>query len=164
MRDRGRMREPGAGTADRLRNGGMRTREAAYVQLVEHRVGPRHARADGVGPNGRRRRDCFRNDRGRVAWVLRQRIGGGARERGVECEAAVERARVGIDEQLRRIEAVSRARIPGAVRTQPVARAGDDAGHEAVKDVARSLGQAKARGFQRAVTIEQAQLDRRRVA
>jgi predicted transcriptional regulator of viral defense system len=57
----------------------------------------------------------------------------------VQLEAAIERQRVRIDQQLRRIESMTRCRVVGAVGAQTVPIAGDDIPNEAMKDVAGAL-------------------------
>jgi len=62
----------------------------------------------------------------------------------VERERAVQRAGVGVEQQLGRVEALALVRRPAAVRAQPVALAGAQVGDEAVEDVAGARGQGDA--------------------
>ncbi len=127
-------------------------------------VSPHGTRGRAAGDARRRRGDDgLRDERRAVRVVAHAVVRAGAEHRGVQRERAIERARVGIDEELRRIEAVAVARVVRAVRAQTVAVARGDPGHEAVEDVAGALGQRDARALGRSRRVEQAQFDGRRV-
>ena len=79
-------------------------------------------------------------------------------------ERAVERARVRIDEELRRIETVAVSWVVRPVRAQPVAATCIDVRDEPVEDVARALGQRDALQFALPRRIEQTQFNRRRMS
>ncbi len=91
--------------------------EPPHVQLVDHRVAPRRARAGGPSPHGNT--SWTTTDRGtygaRVAVVLHGVVAPGrvAEDRVVEDEVAVERAGVRVGEQLARVPARA---VPGVER------------------------------------------------
>ena len=83
----------------------------------------------------------------------------GAASSGLQAEGPVERMRIGVDEQFRRIEPMAVRRVVGPLRPQPVAGARPEPGDEAAKDVAFLARQHEAGGFLFAALVEQAERD-----
>jgi hypothetical protein len=84
---------------------------------------------------------------------------GGAQFRRMH-EGAVEPRRIGVEQQLRRIEPMAGARIARAVGAQAVARAGTDAGRRKRARTRRSARRSGIRAdLARALLVEQAELD-----
>ena len=164
-RARGRCRAARSGTS------GCSFGQALDVALVDHRAAPRRARRTVVSPAERGLgHDALRHARprcppgsptrsaARVAGVV-------AEERVAPADRAAERARVGIDEQLRRVEAV--ARPPGSTArgrgSRRAGRGGRRAGRRARRS--RRARAARMRAVSRAspAAVEQAELDGGRV-
>ena len=160
--------EPGVLAAQVVAHARVQSREPLHVHLVD----------DGVGPRGRGRpvvlpvevrvdHDALRN---RVGVVLRVtdevRVLGAARHvrkrvSAVPLHRPLDRLRVGVDQQLVRVEAVTRARIVRTVDAVPVALPGPDAGNVAMPVERRALGQLDTPLA--IVVVEQAELDALRV-
>jgi hypothetical protein len=160
--------EARVGAAQVLGNGGVELREAADVGLVHDGVVPRHARAAGltlpveVGIDDHR----ARHERRAVALVERavvHRLHLVAEHRGVPAQRAGVGARVRIEQQLVRIEAVAAVRLVRAVDAIAVERAGPDVGQVAVPDLVGELGQRDPLELLLAAGVEEADLDLRRV-
>ena len=164
VRERGGVGEARAGAAQGLRHARMRAREAAHVQLVEDRLAPT-ARADArtvAGSAGGVTMPLGTNGALSVSSRV-PRSSPPPAIAGCEGERPIERPRIRIDEQLRGIEAVTRARVVRAVRPQAVAIARRDAADEAVKHVAGAFRQRDPLDLALAARVEQAELDRGRV-
>ncbi len=140
----GRRGETREGAADLLRHAGVALREAADVHFGDRRPLP-GGRA-GPGRCGLRlRHDGLRHGGAAVAAVGLTRAGRRIEHRVVEDEGPVDRRGIGVEQQLRLVEAMAVPRLPGAAGPKTVARAGLHAGDEAVMDVAGALGQRDAR-------------------
>ena len=74
VRERGGMRETPERAAQRFRHVGMGAGEAAHVELVDHRVGPRHARTTTSRATGRRVTIPFGTNGRAVGVVARRRL------------------------------------------------------------------------------------------
>ena len=115
---------------------------------------------------GRPGRGSARDRAGR-AWTIALGTNGavsmpaerGAASSGSQAEGPVERMRVGVDEQLRRIEPMAVRRVIGPVGAQAVAGARPEPGDEAAEDVAFLARQHEAGGFLFAPLVEQAEHD-----
>ena len=156
--DRG-MRKPGVGAPLRLRHAGMQLGEAAHVRLVDHRLvvlRPRRAVAAPVEVRVHHHRARHvRRGVGIVALVgVIERVG---EHRRIPVDAALDRLRVGVEQQLRRIAAVPGGWIVGPVHPVAVALARPHAGQVTVPDEPVHLAQRQP-GLG-AVVAEQAQLD-----
>jgi hypothetical protein len=161
VRDRRVARQPGVGAAQRRGHAGMAHREAAYVQLVEHRVSQRRLRP-------RRRRAVMRGDDARLQRMRAVVARIGPAGRAVEvlvapCEGADDLARVRVEQQLVRVEALAMLRVPRPVRAQAVHEPRRGAGHEAVPHVAAVPRQRNSCDLVLAALVVQAQLDGVRV-
>src|SRR5690625_2974604 len=138
------MGEPGVGTAQLFRDVRVECGEPANMKLL----------GDGVAPGESRRRvstpvewflgyyDRLRYERGGVAVVAGVRIADLTEGRLVVVEhrriqliVAVNRARVGVNEQLRRIESVAGGGIPRPVYTESIALTWFEVGDRAVPDI-----------------------------
>ena len=83
--------------------------------------------------------------------------------RGVQHEAAIERACIRIHEQLGRVEAMTVLRRVGSLGAQPVARTHLEPEDESVKDIPCTLRQRDPRHLALAHLVEQTERDRRRM-
>ena len=126
--------EPRVGAAQVLAHVGVLHREALDVRLVDHGVVPRDVRRRVALPVERAVDDEALRDRVGVVGVVALEVGvlgvaGHVRVdvAAVEADRPLDRLRVGVDEQLRRVEAVSAARVVRAVDAVAVALAGSDA-------------------------------------
>ena len=160
-----RRAESGEGAALMFRHVGMQFRVAAHVRLVEHGVPPRHRPPVRLAlPVEVRIDDDALGDEGRaVALVERQVVllgaDGVAEARGIPLQLAVMRARVRIEQQLVRIEAMTGRRLVRPVHAIAVQRRRTDAGHVAVPDLVGVLGQLDPLQLAVARRVEQADLD-----
>ena len=152
MLDHGRVAEGVIGAADRLRHSRMELGQALHMGLVDDGVGQRAARRAVVAPvMGRVLDDAFRHHRravapvgGEVAAVRAHAI---AEQRIVPADAAEELARIGIDQELVRIEAVAVARVVGSVHAIAVELARAKALDIDVPDLVRAARQRDAVGL-----------------
>ena len=121
MRQARRLGERGDGTAQLLRDGRIELRERLYGDLVDEIA--RAERGPSVRNGGRELgHHGLRHEIGRVLADLAQ-----ARVIGI---GTVEGEGVGVDKQLRRVEALSAGDIVAPMRAQAVACAGADAGND----------------------------------
>ena len=134
------MRQPRVGAALVLRYVGMQHRQAPHMCLVDDGVRPPH-----VGPRvaspvelGSADDDASRRERRRVAWIRLTGLGLGGQGR-VQGQLAVDRLRVGIEEQFVQMEDVAAGRVPRAVGPEPVQPARPDTGYVAVPHAERVL-------------------------
>lgn len=176
MLDRRRVREPRVGAPQLFGDPRMELGEATHMQFVDDRVRPRRLGPavvhpfvvggvivddDALGHMERRVpvvahgvRDVLLRPVPYVSVHLRWQV-----------EVPVHRACVRIEQQLRRIPAGARPRVPAAVHPVAVPLTRLDPGHEAVPDLMRQLGQRQPclRG-RIAPVVEETQLDRLRTA
>ena len=162
--DHGTITETGERTAHSFRQFGMAHRETAHVHLVNRRIGPRdRGSADIPAPGLRLDDDAFRGAGRAVAGIETQIL-----ERVILAETVTrigpdevtgEQAGIRIDQQLVRIETVSRFRRVGPVHAIAIALSRPDSRHEPVPYAIAAIGQREARGFVAPVAIEQTQLD-----
>ncbi len=162
-----RRGEAGVRAAELGRHVGMARGEALDVRLVDHGPVPGCPRRAIALPVERRIDHHARGHVGRAVAGIGHAavgvVGAVAEDRVVPVDLAGEAARVGVHEELRRVEPVALPRRVGAVHAVAVARAGPGAGDAAVPDVAGAAGEpdplALARGL--AVrAVEQAEVDR----
>ena len=154
MRDRRVMRETGEGPAQMLRNVGMRRGETLDVKLIDDRIAP------GMLWPRRLRRDWLRDNRFRqMRGAVDVRGVAISEERRMQREGAIERQRIRIDEQFRRIEAMAGVRRIGSIGAKAIALAFFEALDIAVKNVAAARGQFYA-GDLFVGVIEETKLDR----
>jgi hypothetical protein len=164
--DRGGMREAGKAATQLRRDRHVVHREALDVHLVDHGVGERHARRGvaapveaGVADDAR-----FQRVRGVVARIGAIRMGGVGAAVFVEPrELALDLARVRVELQLRGVESMADVRLPRPARAQAVELPRPQPADVPVVDVAAARWQHDARGLVGAGSVEQAQLDARRV-
>ncbi len=160
--DDGRARQPLEGAALRLRHVGMAHGEAADMGLVDdglvHRPGRRPLPAPG---EGRVDHHALQHEGRAVALVEREillRIADAvAVERVVPAQLAGELLRIGVEQQLVRVEAVAGVGLVRAVHAVAVALARPRVGQVAVPDLVRHLRKLDALGL--LVVVEQAELD-----
>ena len=164
MRDRGVGRHAGVRAAEVLGDVREALREALHVNLVDDRVRPRRQRRLVVLPVEGVVDDDALRDRVRVVLVVALEVGVWPARRDVRQRArnpmvdrAVDRLRVRVDQELRRVEAVTALGCPGAVHAVGVPLARPDPGEVAVPDVSRALFQRHA-GLA-VLVVEQAELD-----
>ncbi len=135
--------------------------EAAYVRLVDHGVGPGHARLAVVAP-GEAVVDHHRprHVRGGVALVGHQVVAADAvaEDHVVPVDHPLDRPRIRVEQQLGGIATQAAPRLVGAVDPVAVALLRPHLGHVAVPGVRGHLGQLQPPLG--AVLAEQAQLDR----
>ncbi len=167
MAQHGRLRQAGIGAAQGLGHAGVQRGVAFDMQLAQHGVGQCGARRAVVAPvevvvhhPGLQRRG------GVVARVGLQRVVAVMAEvRRAPVELADDLARIGVQQQLARVEAVAAVGPPGAMGPQavqlarPAQRAVGVGAQVAVPHVQRVAGQWAAVGLLAAVGIEQAQRD-----
>ncbi len=150
--DRRRVREPGVRPTQLLRYPRVQPGEAPHMHLVDHRVGPRCLRPAVVPPLVVRGvvmdDDALRDIRRRVPVVahgVRDMLLGPVADMAVhlgrQAEVTVHRARVRVEEQLRRVPAAAGPRVPAAVHPVAVALTRHHPRHEPVPDLVRQLGQ-----------------------
>ena len=148
--DHRRGRQPGVGAAQRWRHVGVQHREAAHVQLVDHRVVPRHRRAPVVAPSegwidhralAACRARCRAGRSDRSSRLCPTRV---AEERVAPAQRADDALGVGIEQQLVRVEAVAFV-AAGRARTRDSRRAARARlGQVAVPDLVGVLAQRDA--------------------
>ena len=167
--DRRGRHEPGIGAAQIARDVGMPDGEAFDVHLVDHRLVPWDSRWPVVAPaEGPVDHDRLRQVRRAVAIVRGQilaRIADPvAEERLVPAHGAIDRLGIGIEQELRGIEAMALFGLPGPFHAIPVEEPRPGLGQIGVPDVVRLLGQAHAPLLARGIDgVEEAELDPRRV-
>lgn len=143
------------------------------MHLVDHRVRPRRLRAAVVRPLVVGRvivdDDTLRDVRRRVPVVahgvgdlLLRPVADVPVHLGRQTEVAVDGTRVRIEEELRRVPAGARPRVPAAVHTEAVPLSRPHARHETVPDLMGQFGQRQP--HLHALVVEEAQLDRLRAA
>ncbi len=157
--DRCRVRESGVGAADLLGDVGVLLREALDVHLVHDGVGVGGPRAGvavpvevAVGDDGLR----HRARRVGVVPLLRV-LHVVAEERLPPLVRPVDRGRVGVEQELRRVVPQPVRRVPGAVDPEAVAGADGDVRHDVVEGVAGAVPELGA--VFGAVLVEAAELD-----
>ncbi|MET3891518.1 hypothetical protein ABIE41_002594 [Bosea sp. OAE506] len=134
--------------ADAVRHGRVAHREGLHREFVDEGgclLPPHRKRGEGFTD------DAARHEIGRIDASLRQPR--------VPAERAVDPGRIGIDEQLRRVEPVAALRLPGALGPQRIAQAGAGAWQQAVMNVAAAAGQGQACDFGLARLVEEAEVD-----
>ena len=168
MADGGVRGEPGERPPKLVGDARAAHREPLHVQLVDDRVRPRRLQERIALPVELRVDDHALRDRVGVVLVVPLEIGVGAarghvrqRARSARVHLPVDRLRVRVDEELRRVEAVALLRRPRPVHPIAVPLTGPDPGDVAVPVVRRPLGQLDA-GLA-ALVVEQAELDPLRV-
>ena len=169
MLDHARLGQPAIAAARLGRNVGAPLGEAFDVGLVDDRVFPGDARALLVRPSMRDVDDHRLVHVARIVapvegQVLLLAAGAVAEMRVVPGEVAGQPLAVGVDQQLRRIEAVPGRRLIRPVHAVAVKLPGRHMRQVDVPDVVGALGQRDALGLALAVAVEQAQLDLRGVA
>ncbi|MET3823440.1 hypothetical protein ABID76_006166 [Burkholderia ambifaria] len=162
--DERRMRQRRERAALRHAQPGAAHRRAAHVRLVDHGAAPRHVRAPVVAPVERLVDDHGLRHRGRrVAAVHRQvravRMHAIAEQRVGPAELADQLARVRVEQQLGRVEAMAVLRLVRAIRTKAVHGARMRVRQVAVPHLVGAFGQVEAREFLAAGRVEHAQLD-----
>ncbi len=166
MLDGGGVGQPRVGAAQLGRHPGVAHGEAAHVHLVQHGLGPGRLRPlvvvpvvvvvdhDGLG-DVRRGVPVVADGVGHLAFGP---VADGAAG-GVVCGVvAVHGAGVRVEQQLRRVPAGARPRVPAAVHPEAVAGAGQDARQVAVPGLEVLLGEAVP--ALPAALVEQAEVDR----
>src|SRR4029453_105700 len=157
--------EAEVGATERLRHAGVKLRQAAHVALVDHRATPRGEWRAVVAPaECGLDHDALRHDAGAVGRagdvagrVVRILPG----ELGARRDRPAERPGIGIDQQLRGIEAVTVTGRPGPVHAVAVELPGPHVGETRVPHEAVSFGERDACRFARVIRpVEQAELDR----
>ena len=165
VRDRLVRGQARVGAAQVLAHAGVQLREAAHVQLVDDRLVPRRLELPVALPvEARVDDDAARHRRGVVGEVGHGVVLAGdvrMRVAGVPAHAAVDHLGVGVEQQLRGVEAMAVLGRVRAVDAEAVALPGADAGEVAVPVEGRALRQLEA--ALGAVGVEQAQLDALRV-
>jgi hypothetical protein len=145
MVEHGIRRKPEKGAALALRNLTVSHGHAFDVALVDDGSTPRNTRGPVVGPIERRVHDhTFRQHARAVARVHRRAltVGHGVGEQLLApSHRTADRARVGIEQQLGRIEPVSLGRSKGAVDAEAVTLTGPDLRHIGMPHVLALLGE-----------------------
>ncbi len=169
--DRRRMGEARVRAAQFLGNTRMAHREAAHVQFVDHRIGPRGLRPDVVRPVVVIVDDHALRDERRgvpvvahgVRDVLLRPVPDVPVHLRRQGEVPVDGPCVRVQQQLRRVVPHARPGVPAAVHPESVPLPRAHARHEAVPDLVRELRQGAA-GLRAlgAVPVEQADLHRLR--
>ncbi len=138
-----RVGDAGVGAAHRLGHVRVGLGQALDVRLVDHRVRVLVARGPVDAPvEVRVDHHGLRHVDGRVLVVARVRVAEGVAEhRLVPVELAVDRLRVGVEQQLVRVAAMPLRRVPRAVHAVAVALTGLDPREEDVPDERVDLGQ-----------------------
>ena len=164
--DHRRRGEPGVGAAQLRRQIRMAGGEPLDVELVDDRVVERGVGAAVVAPGkGAVDDDPLGHAPGVVLLVPHQIIPTPQRiaeDRGVPIDAAGQRPRVRVDEELGPVEAMSGLRLPRAIDPIAIALTGTDAREIAVPDVGGHLAQRHALLVLPGI-VEQAELDPGRV-
>jgi hypothetical protein len=154
--------QPRVGAAQRRGDVGVAHRRAAHVHLVDDGVRPRRARAPVAVPReGVVHDDAARHVRrrvGRIGEAGVDRVPRVAEQRRVQRQLAVDRAGVGVQEQLGGVVPQPRAGLVAAVHPVAVPLAGADPADPAVPDLVGGLLQPVA--VLGPVGVEQAQVDR----
>ena len=167
VRDRAVRCEARIGAAQVLAHVGVQLREALHVQLVDGGLVPGSLESPVALPVERRVDHDAARHRGRVIRVVGHGLGSGLtgavrqRVRRLPAHAAVDRLRVGIEQELGRVEEVPALGRPRPVDTQAVALPGPDVRQVAVPVEGRPLRQLVA--LLAALGVEQAELDALRV-
>ena len=164
MLDRGFGREARVRAAQVVAHAGHALREPLDVQLVDHRLGPGAPQRRVPLPVERVvGHDRARDRRRRVLSVqhvlVARRVG--EHPRPAEPDRAFDRLRIGIDQELRRVEAMAGGRLPRPADPVAVALSRADAGEVDVPVVRGPLGDVDA--LLAALVVEQAELDAVRV-
>ena len=153
--------QAGVAAALRLGHAGVQLAEAAHMHFVQHAVRPGRGRRDITLPvelfvhhAGLQRQGAV------VAKVHAQRVVVGlAAVRIAPLEVADHLARIGVEQQLVRVEALPVLRLPRPVGTQSVDEAGAGSGQVAMPDIAAACRQGQARGLDAPRIVVQAKLD-----
>ena len=162
--DHRRRREPGIGSSKRRRHVRMLHREAAHVQLVDHHFVPRNVGRAILAPGERGVDDlALRHRAGAVAAIERE-VGALVADRVPEqrvapLQRADDVARVGIEQQLVRVEAMAFLGPVRAVHAVTVEHPGPRFGQVAVPDLVGTLDERDALELAATRRIEDAQLD-----
>ncbi len=162
--DDGRRAETGVRAAILRRHLRMQLGEAAHVHLVDDRVVPRRARIAVVAPRERRVDDLALRHAARVVAPILRQVGALTADAIAEVRIAPgerpdDRLRIGIEQQLLRVEAMAVLRLVRAVHAIAVQLPRPRLGQVAVPDLVRLLAQRDALQLAPPAAIEQAQLD-----
>jgi hypothetical protein len=158
----GRVRgQAGVGATVGFGYAGVQLAEAAHMHFVQDAVRPGRGRRGIALPveavvhhTGLQRQGAV------VAPIHAQRVVTGlAAVHVAPLELANHLARIGVEQQLVRVEALPLLRLPRPVGTQAVDQAGTSATEVAVPDIAAARGQDQACGLGTAAVVVQAQLD-----
>jgi len=155
-----RMAEGGVGPAELLGDLRVTLGEPLHVGLVDDRVGPAHVGAAVVSPGKEGVDDDAAGDvrrRVQVAPLVVALAEHVAEHLRTPLEGALDRLRVGVEEELGRVAADALSRLVGTVDPVPVALAGTDAVDVAVPAEVGALGELIGRG-RPALGIEEDQL------
>mmetsp|Transcript_21539 Transcript_21539/g.83730 ORF Transcript_21539/g.83730 Transcript_21539/m.83730 type:complete len:418 (-) Transcript_21539:1647-2900(-) len=168
VRDGCRMRQAGIAAAQRLGHARQKPGEALDMHLVQHSVGRRAAWLMRPCMHDRRRRHPRLQRLGRVvAHIHRARAVRMAKfiavVLGAPAEVADDLARIGVQQQLVRVEAVALFRRIRAVRPEAVHEPRPDARQEAVPYAVLRTVECVATQLALAFAVEHAQFDARRV-
>ena len=156
------------GAGDRRAEVGMAPRHPLHVRLVDHRLRPRPLRRPVGAPGVRRHHDPALGHRPRavapVEREVRPRMADAiAVERVVPAQLALKRPRVGVEQQLVRVEPVPGLGRVRPVRAEPVELPRPQVGKVAVPDLVGELRQRDPVGLLPPGRIEQAELDAGRI-
>ena len=156
--------QPQHGAAQRGGHARMQGGQALDMRLVNHRVGQRGLGCRIFAPlKGRVDHNRFRHGKGAVAGVEGQVCARAAHlvaHQGIRpAQPPLQRAGIGIDQQLVGVEAVPGLGLIGAMGAKAIKRARHQARHALMPDVAVALAERQARGFLAPVGREQAQID-----
>ena len=162
--DHGAAAEAGEGSTQARGDVGVLRGEALRVHLVDHGLAPRRPRQAIVAPGERRVDDHALGHPGRAVPVVpgEVRLGGAdhVSEQGVApVQGTVQGPRIGVEEQLPRVEAMPGVGVIGAVDAIPVPLAGTGLGEVDVPDLVGLLRDGDGRRLG-AVLVEQAELHR----
>ena len=156
--------QPGPSAAQGFWYGRAGLGEAFHMQFAEHGVGHRPGRwpvaspvETVVGQVDRTRLQCRPGVVARVHLLRMDTVGGEVLVG--KLEAAEDLARIWVEQQLGRVEAMPLVWPPGAVRAQAVQQAGFGPGQIAVPHVTASARQAQPCRLLLAGAVEQAQID-----
>ena len=161
------VREAGEGAALALGHAGMELGEAAHMGLVDDGAIPGHRLPHllALPVEVRVDNDRFRHEGRAVALVERAVLFAHlvAEDRGIPLQLADVRARVRVEQQLVRIEAMAFVGLVGTMHAKTVNGARTNVGHVAVPDLVAVFRQLDARGLRLPLGIEEAQLHLGRV-
>ncbi len=157
--DGSRRSQPGEGAAQRFGHAGVQHGEAAHMQFGDHDTVPRQRLPPWLGRR-RRHHNRLRHHGGAVRLVGVSRTGFETEQRRLQREWAVDRKRMRVEEELRRVEAMALVRIVRPGDAQAVPGSESDLADMAVKHVAGALGKSDSRDLAGAGFVEEADVDR----